>query len=215
VINLRSTGLRLVCISSCTTTPVYGVQFAVTTFGQRSHPDFPAEFDIYIDANNDGQPDFVVFNGDIGALTTGTISGQNGVFVADLAAGTFSGPFFFTVVDLDSANAVLTAPLSALHSATSGQTVTISQPFTFSVLAFDNFYTGNLTDQITGMKYELDMPQMFTTSATFSVPAGSSQLITVTPTSPYNGNSPSQKGLLFLYTNGKTGQESSNVIVFP
>ena len=58
VINLQAAGVRLVCISSCTGTPVYGVQFAVTTYGQRSHPDVPAEFDVQIDVNNDGSPDF-------------------------------------------------------------------------------------------------------------------------------------------------------------
>ena len=87
VINLQAAGVRLVCIAACSTTPVLGAQFAVTTFGQRSHPDVPAEFDMVIDANHDGVPDFVVFNADIGFETTGTtFSGQNGVFVVDLAA---------------------------------------------------------------------------------------------------------------------------------
>ncbi len=230
VINLQSTGVRVVCIATCTTTPVYGVQFAVTTFGQRSHPDVPAEFDIYIDANNDGQPEFVIFNADIGSVTTGTLSGQNGVFVADLAAGTLSGPSFFTSADLDSSNAILTVPLSALSSTASSLSVTINKPFTFSVLAFDNYFTGTLTDQITGMKYELDMPKVYWTAApsttitpSFSVPAGFNGSIAIAPNNattpysggPYNGNSPSQTGLLLLYTHGKSGQESSVVLITP
>jgi hypothetical protein len=72
------------------------------------------------------------------------------------------------------------------------------------------------------MKYELDMPQEYTTSS-FAVTAGTSGSIPVVPnnaahpyfSAPYNGNSPSQKGILFLYTNGKTGQESSSVLVTP
>ena len=220
VINLQSSGVRLVCIGSCTTAPVYGVQFAVTTFGQRSHPDVPAEFDVYIDANNDGTYDFVVFNGDTGAVAGTTNTGQNGVFVADLAAGTASGPFFYTTADLDSANAILTAPLSALvHGTTS---VTVNHPFTFGVYAFDNYYTGNLTDMITGMQYELDMPKEYTSSSV-SVPIGFSGNLSIYPNNaanpyfgaPYNGNSPSQSGLLFLYTHGKTGQESAKVLVTP
>jgi len=211
VINLQSTGVRLVCIASCTTTPVYGVQFAVTTFGQRSHPDVPAEFDVLIDANNDGTPDFDVFNGDINFVPAQTTySGQNGVFVADLNAGTFSGPYFYTIADLDSANAILTVPLSALAGSTAS--VTVSSPFTFSVYAYDNYYTENLTDIISAMKYELDMPQE-STLPSFSVPAGASGALPITPNGSYNGNSPSQKGLLFLYTNGKTGQESSQLTV--
>jgi hypothetical protein len=218
VINLQSVGVRLVCTNSnCTT---FGAQFAITTFGQRSHPDFPAEFDVRIDVNGDGTDDLVVYNEDIGLATTGVISGQNGTFVADLAAGTASGPYFYTGADLDSANAILTAPLSALTSAAGS--VTVNSQFTFSVLAFDNYYTGNLTDFIAGMKYELDMPQEYTLS-TFVVPAAFNGSISVAPNNaahpyfsgPYNGNSPSQKGILFLYTNGKTGQESSTVLVTP
>ena len=219
VINLQAAGVRLVCISSCATTPVFGVQFAIATFGQRSHPDVPAEFDIYIDANNDGQPDFDIFNADIG-FASGTNTGQNGVFVVNLAAGTFSGPYFYTIADLDSANAVLTAPLSALSS--TAASVAVNQPFTFSVLAFDNFYTGNLTDLIAGMKYELDMPQEYTAS-TIPVAAGTSGAVPIIPNNaanpyfgaPYNGNSPSQTGILLLYANGKTGLESSIVRVTP
>ena len=158
-------------------------------------------------------PTSVVYNEDIGNATTGVFSGQNGVFVANLAAGTASGPYFYTVADLDSANVILTVPLSALTS--SAGNVQINAPFTFNVLAFDNYYTGNLTDFIAGMKYELDMPTVFAVPASFSVPAGSSTLVTVFPTSPYNGNSPSQKGLLVLYTNAKTGQEASLITIFP
>jgi len=215
LINLQAAGVRLVCIASCNTTPVYGVQFAVTTFGQRSHPDVPAEFDIDLDLNNDGVPDMVVYNADIGMQTARVASGQNGVFVADLAAGTASGPYFYTIADLDSANVILTAPLSALVSSAAELQLTINSPFTFSVLAFDNYFTGNLTDEIGPMKYELDMPTVFPVPASLSVPAGSSSLVTVFPTSPYNGKSPSQTGLLLMYTDGKTGHETSNVTVFP
>jgi len=72
------------------------------------------------------------------------------------------------------------------------------------------------------MKYELDMPQEYTSSS-FPVPAGFNGSVSVFPNNaanpyfgaPYNGNSPSQKGLLLLYTNGKNGQESSAVTVIP
>ncbi|MGA2599025.1 MAG: S8 family serine peptidase [Bryobacteraceae bacterium] len=221
VINLQAVGLRLVCVANCSTvSPAYGVQFAINTYGQRSHPDVPAEFDVYIDVNNDGNADLDVFNDDIGLITTGTFSGQNGVFIADLAAGTASGPYFYTVADLDSANAILTAPLAALTC--SAGSVTVSNPFTFDVLAFDNYYTGNLTDIISGMQYELDMPQFYTFES-FTVDPNVSGGLPIVPNNaanvyfsgPYNGNSPSQSGILFMYTNGKAGQEASPVTVTP
>ena len=223
VINLQAVGARLVCLAvsnnACT---AYGAQFAITTFGQRSHPDVPAEFDVLIDVNNDGVSDLDVFNADIGLETTGTLSGQNGVFVSDLTAGTASGPFFYTVADLDSANAIYTVPLSALVTSTS-LSVTPSTPFSYSVLAFDNYFTGNLTDLIGPMSYELDMPQSYPALTDFTVPANGSVPVTVVPNNaanpflngPYNGNSPSQTGLLFMYTDGKSGQETSSVSVTP
>ncbi len=214
VINLQAVGVRAVCLAGATTCTSFGAQFAITTFGQRSHPDVPAEFDVLIDVDGDGTADLDVFNADIGLETTGTLSGQNGVFVADLRAGTASGPFFYTVADLDSANAILTVPLSALKTS-SGLQLTVSTPFTYSVAAFDNYFTGNLTDLIGPMKYELDMPKVFPASAEFTVPAGGSVALSIIPTSPYNGNSPSQSGLLFMYTDGKVAREVDNVVVTP
>jgi hypothetical protein len=153
-----------------------------------------------------------IFNADIGLETTGTNSGQNGVFIADLTTGTASGPYFYTVADLDSANAIFTAPLSALTTA-GGLSLGFSTPFTFSVNAFDNYFTGNLTDQIGPMRYELDMPQVF--AADLTVPANSSSPLTIIPTSPYNGNSPSQTGLLLMYQDAPAGAEASQIRVTP
>jgi hypothetical protein len=222
VINLQAVGLRLVCLSGSVSCNAFGVQFAITTFGQRSHPDVPAEFDVLIDVNNDGVPDLDVFNGDIGLVTTGTFSGQNGVFVVDLTAGTASGPYFYTVADLDSANAILTVPLSVLQTA-SGLSLTPATPFTFSVFAFDNYYTGNLTDAIGPMRYELDSPQVYPFPPDLTAAANTSTPVQIFPnnaanpffTGPYNGNSPSQTGLLLMYTDGKAGQETSFVTVKP
>ncbi len=220
VINLQAVGVRLICISpDCS---VLGAQFAITTFGQRSHPDVPAEFDVLIDVNGDGVPDLDVFNADIGLITTGFFSGQNGVFVADLAAGTAAGPLFYSIADLDSANVVLTVPLSALQTA-GGLQLTYSTPFAFEVLAFDNFFTGNLTDSIGPMYYELDMPQAYALPTEIAVPPNSPTAITVFPNNvaniyfsgPYNGNSPSQTGLLLMYTDGKVNRETDSVSVSP
>jgi subtilisin family serine protease len=212
VINLHAAGLRLICLSAdCSQ---LGVQFAINTFEQRAHPDVPAEFDVHIDVNNDGTDDFVVFNEDIGLATTGVNSGQNGVFVADLTNNTASGPYFYSIADLSTANIILTAPLSALQTST-GLQLGVSSPFTFSVLAFDNYFTGNLTDMIGPMRYELDMPKFYSDLATYSVPPNGSVPAVIIPnnaanpyfTGPYNGNSPSQTGLLLMYRDAVNGHE--------
>jgi len=221
VINLQAVGVRLVCLSVSTPCTVYGAQFAITTFGQRSHPDVPAEFDVHIDVNQDGVDDLIVFNKDMGLASTGTYSGQNAVFITDLTNGN-TNAFFYTIADLDSANAILTVPLSALQTST-GLQLGVSTPFKFSVEAVDNYFTHTVTDSIGPMKYELDMPQVYASPFTVTVAPSASTNLTVFPnnaanpylTSPYNGKSPSQTGLLLMYTDGKAGQESSSVMVTP
>ena len=104
IIDLKSVGVRLVDAG----TPA--IQFAINTFGVRSHPNYPAEFHVYIDSNRDGVPDYVVFNLENGGFAA---SGQNVVAVFNLATRTGS-IFFFSDADLDSGNIILTAPLSAL-----------------------------------------------------------------------------------------------------
>src|SRR5256885_16293314 len=104
VIDLRSVGLRSVTVSG-----LPAVQFAITTFGIRSHPNYPAEFDILIDTNRDGTDDFAIFNLENGGFAA---TGQNVVAAGPLPSGPVN-VFFFTDADLDSGNAILTAPPSA------------------------------------------------------------------------------------------------------
>jgi len=224
VVNLQAVGTRLVCITSNPdgTCATFGVQFAINTFSQRSHPDVPAEFDIYMDVNSDGVADFVVYNEDLGTATGAPYpSGQNAVFVADLTTGK-SNAYAFAIADLDSANMIFTAPLSAFKTST-GLTLNYDTPFTFTVNAYDNYFTGNRTDVIGPMKFELDMPQYYGAFDELTVPTNGSAPLTVVPndavnyyfTGPYNGNSPSQKGLLLMYTDAKNGKEQSSIVVTP
>jgi subtilisin family serine protease len=60
--------------------------FAVNTFKRFSAPS-PAEFDILVDVNGDGVPDFDVVGIDFGILSTGLFSGQYISGVVNLATG--------------------------------------------------------------------------------------------------------------------------------
>ena len=68
--SLSSTSSR----SACACPPAGIVQFAINTFGERAHPDYPAEFDIYVDSNNDGTPDYVIYTCENGGFG---VPGQN------------------------------------------------------------------------------------------------------------------------------------------
>lgn len=200
VVDLRAVGTRLVGIGG----GAFGVQFAVNTFGARPHPNYPAEFDVYIDNNRDGRPDFVVFNAENGTFGS---TGQNVTAVYDIVKKTAS-VFFFTDADLDSANAILTAPLSALGLMPGTQ-------FDFSVYAFDNYFSGALTDAIQGMTATLDTPRFVGSGIPASgVPAGGSSTLLINTVPGGDVASPSQSGVLLMYRDNKGQQEASPILVF-
>lgn len=84
--NLGSLGLRSVGVQSFDNGPPSGqlMVFAVNTFGAWSNA-ATNEYDILLDVNGDGKPDFDVIAIDLGLATTGSFNGQVGVLVVNLA----------------------------------------------------------------------------------------------------------------------------------
>jgi hypothetical protein len=201
VIDLRSVGVRAAGGTA--------LQFAVNTFGERAHPNYPAEFDVYIDAGSDGTVDAVVFTLENGGFAA---TGQNVVFVQKLNPdGSPNGgaaAYFFNDADLKSANATLTVPMSAVG-------VTPGAPFTFSVYAFDNYFTGNLTDYIENMTYTAATPRFATASSSVTVPAGGSTNLAIQAVPGGAAASPSQRGLLLMYRDGAPNKETDRILVSP
>jgi len=201
IVDLKSVGARLVSIGG----GAFGIQFAVNTFGVRAHPNYPAEFDIFIDANRDGTDDFVVFNLENGGFAA---TGQNVVAAGPLPAGPFSA-FFFTDADLNSGNAILTAPLSAIG-------LTPGTQFDFSVFAGDNYFTGFITDAIVGMTYTAGTPRYVGSGVPASgVPAGGSSTLSIAAVPGGDVASPSQTGLLKMYRDSRTQREADAIQVTP
>lgn len=180
-IDLRAVGVRLAA-------PGF-LQFAVNTFGRRSHPNYPAEFDVEIDVNRDGTPDFVVFNAENGGFGA---TGQNVVVVLNLTTGV-ARVFFFIDADLNSANAILTVPTTALG-------ITDATTFDFTVTAFDNYFTGVATDGFGKMTYTPSTPRFVATGvpAAGVAPKSSARLGTAAVAGG-DVASPSQQGLLLMY----------------
>jgi subtilisin family serine protease len=198
VIDLQAVGVRAAGTS---------VQFAINTFGARSHPAYPAEFDIYIDSNNDGTFDYVIFNLENGGFGA---TGQTVVEVFNLHTNAGS-IVSFANADLNSANMIMSVPMSSVG-------LTPGQKFRFSVFAFDNYFTGNLTDAIENMVVTLGTPRFATDGATgfasFIVPIGASGPIAVTKVAGGDAASPSQSGILLRYRDAK-GAEADAVTVTP
>lgn len=120
---------------------------------------------------------------------------------------------FFSDVDLNSSNIIMTALLSDLG-------LSAGSKMRFAVFAFDNNYTGVLTDAIPAalgaMSYKLDAPAFFATEVpALGVPVNSSSIITVNKNTPGLIESPSQTGLLLMYRDAKSGREADAITVIP
>jgi subtilisin family serine protease len=97
------------------------VAFGVSTFTRWSNAS-ENEFDIGVDVNNDNTDDFVVVGADLGALTTGTATGQMATAVFDLSTGNGSiqfladAPLNSTSMVLPVLNSQLCGPSACLDS---------------------------------------------------------------------------------------------------
>jgi minor extracellular serine protease Vpr len=199
IIDLKAVGARVVAGAY--------LQFGISTYGWRAHPNYPAEFDVYIDTNLDGVDDFVVYNTERGGFGA---TGQNWVVVYNLHTGTGTA-YFYTDADLNSSNAILTAPLSALG-------ITPDTTFGFSVYAFDNYFTGAATDAIEGMIFTPSKPRFDAIGVTDgSVLVAPHARAKLTVTAPAGGAaaSPSQTGFLLQYRDSDVKNESQAVVVKP
>src|SRR5690606_20885361 len=113
---------------------------------------------IYVDSNDDGIDDFVVYNAELGGFN---VTGQNVVYVVSLRTGT-GAAYYYTEADLNSSNVILTAPLAALG-------LTQGSRFSFDVYAFDNYFTGSLTDAVEDMTFTVGTPRYAVGSSSLTI----------------------------------------------
>jgi subtilisin family serine protease len=205
--DIKSVGVRSMQVSvSGTLTDV--VDFGLSTYGLRTVP-VQAEFDVNIDTNRDGTPDFVVFNGDLGYLSTGSFNGQHVVLVYDIANDTLSTSGFYVATGIDTTNLGMTVPMAMLG-------MTAGQAFDFYVQGYEENAYGNLIDEApnTG-HYTFDTGHMRFTPATYTATAVQGTPTTVSVRCDTSATD-SEKGLLLLYQyNMPTWGESQAVYIGP
>lgn len=181
VIDMRAVGVRYVAEADA-------LQFAINTYGRRAHPNYPAGYQVDIDTDRDGVPDFAVFNAEQGGFGA---TGINLVYLQNLATGA-SSAYYYADADLNSANIILSVPLSALG-------LTPDKPFDFTASAADNYFTGSITDAFDKMTFTPAKPR-------YAVNGDSSGIVrshrvqrvdTITPAGGATA-SPSQTGFLVM-----------------
>ena len=121
----RAAGLQSIPISATDAILV----FAVNSYGRFSNPAM-GEYDIYIDTNGDGIPDFVLFCADVGAVLAGVQNGQIGTFLVDLNSGAFTQEF---AADAPTDGSIILLPMLASDLGISPTNPRLS----YSIVAFD------------------------------------------------------------------------------
>jgi minor extracellular serine protease Vpr len=169
--NLGSIGLRAVGVQSFND-PVNGqiLQFAVNTFGRTSNP-VTSVYDLFLDVNGDGIPDFDVEAADLGSFLGIGFTGQMAVAVFDLAKGTGVLEFFATA-PTDGTTVLL--PLVAADVG-----ITTSNPRFSYVAQTADTLTGN-TDTITTPARFNAFNNSISTGAFDLLPPGASASETIT-----------------------------------
>jgi uncharacterized repeat protein (TIGR01451 family) len=200
VVDLRYIGLRAVSLGS----GQFGVQFAINTWQPRTHPNYPAQFRIYVDSNRDGIVDYLVFNAEQGGIAA---TGVSQVFVGPLPNGPYS-PYGHADADFNSGNIILTVPANTIGLSLTNPSSW--QPFDFYVLASDNYFASGITDFSSNLLMTAN-PASPRATAVISPPVvaiGASSTLTITPL-PYNDpESPSQRGILLMYRDAQPGREA-------
>ncbi len=198
-IDLKSVGVRAF--------PEFdAIQFAVNTWDERSHPAYPAGFEIQIDTNRDGAPDWFVYHQE---QTGFAATGVSLVYVLKAGASSASA-YYFLDADLNSSNRVFSAPMSVMG-------ITAATQFDYTVLAYDNYFSGMLTDAIGPMRYTAGTPR-YTFGGDLNdgaVPAGAAGAVPVTAVAGGAAASPSQTGILLMHYANPQALEATTIEVRP
>ena len=109
--------------------------FAVNTH-QRWSNAASDEFDVNIDTNGDGHPEYAVISADSGSVTAGSANGVSEVFIYNYGTRGISRSGFFATAPTDSSTILLPVKASAL-----GLTATAA-PFAYTVVGYSNVIAG-------------------------------------------------------------------------
>ncbi|WP_394279381.1 S8 family serine peptidase [Microbacterium sp.] len=107
--DLRAAGVQTFPTASGDTLAV----FAVNTHSRWSNA-ASNEFDVVIDVDRDGTPDWVVFSYDSGAVRTGSVDGVTEVFLQEVATGALYASGYLAQAPTDSSTVLLPVSLSDL-----------------------------------------------------------------------------------------------------
>ena len=192
----------------CSANPSFVMAFAVNTWERQTHALAPASFRFYLDVDQDGSFDFVVFNF---PLDFGLSDGRSVTWVRDLSTGATDAYFYVDHVT-NSGNTVLYFCGEQIGMDASN----FFQPMDVVAAAADVYYQGTITDLIGGITISPLGEQYLGLFENGSV--GFTTLdykerdkLRILDFGPLTNNT--ETGLLLLYRNGAPADNEADVII--
>ena len=176
------------------------LQFAITNYTKRAHPNYPAEFDLYIDTTGDNDPDYVIYNAEASGFG---VTGQNRVYVAPLNPSGAGSSVFYVDADLNSGTLIFSVLLNTqgLPPSLPSLNASLGTTLNIDLYAFDNYFTGFQTDSIEGMRFTPGLPRYrVTTPQPFgTVAIGRSTTVPWAKNAAVTPAQSTERGLLMIY----------------
>jgi hypothetical protein len=204
VIDLRAVGVQTFPVPAgfCSADASFIYTIAINTWERTGTIGaFPGEFDVFLDTDQDGTYDYVVFN----APLNGVADARELTWSVDLSDPTLTADaWFFADSGTNDSNKVLVICGEQIGM----NAADFFDPMGMDVGAFDNYFTGNLTDAIEGMTVAPLGERYLATFAgdglvTVDIPRSSSATMHIADFGPA-GTNPSETGLM-LVTNAARG----------
>ncbi|WP_166355813.1 S8 family peptidase [Phytoactinopolyspora limicola] len=191
----------------CSEDESFLLAFAVNTWERQTHASAPASFELWLDIDQNGDPDYVVVNRDLSFSAFN--DGRNATFVVDLSTNQ-AAAWFLTDHDTNSANTVLTicGEQIGMNAADAGT------PIDLRALAVDTYF-GGPGDEIDGITIA-PMGERFLgvfgdgSVGSGVVPARGRETLEYVDNGP--GPNTTETGLLLMYRGGAPGRGEASVL---
>ena len=165
------------------------------------------EFDIFIDLNGDGVPEYIVFTDDFGLVTANAFSGQYASFVFNVATGQLSPNALAAAAPTDSSTVIFPVLLADI-----GLSATAHPRFNYTVAGFDLFSNADDNAPSEVGHFNAFTPAISVTGTpTASIAAGGSATATITVNSTEWDLTP-PKGLMVVGVDNAAGPGEAQTI---
>ena len=199
----RSNDVRAVGVRKSGST---ALRFAVNTYRRWSSPSVN-EFDIFVDVDQNGTTDYIVFTDDFGLVTANAFDGRYASFVFNVATGKLGPNAFLVATPTDSSTVIFPVLLADV-----GLSAGTHPRFNYTVAGFDLFSTGDDNAPSEVGHFNAFTPAIsVTVTPTASIAAGGSATATITVNSTEWDLTP-PKGLMVVGIDNAAGAAEAQTI---